>query len=97
MQNSYKHKYEKYKKKYLECEKHHKVGYWIGPYGVRVPNNISMVRASDGFNLRYKSGGETEMGALNPPKMNAQIYRQKYAELRPDGCYYYIVDDSKKK
>ena len=88
METQYKHKYYKYKAKYLACNKQSD-GYWIGPYDVKVPNNLSMVRASDGYNLRYKSGGETEIGMVNPPLMNAIIYRQKYAELKSDGCYYY--------
>jgi len=63
--------------------------YWIGPYGVRVSNDIQSVVASDGFNTRMKSGDSTEKACRNPPQMNEEIYRSKYAELGTDGFYYY--------
>ena len=89
----YHNKYLKYKTKYLNiksqqtggmnpCE--NKSGYWIGPYGVLVPNHIRLVNATDGFNTRFKDGGETEMGCQSCSKMTAELYREKYAELRPD-------------
>lgn len=64
--------------------------YWSGPYGVRVPNSVKYVVASDGYNSRYKDGSETEMCMINAPPMNQHIYRQTYAELRDDGFYYYV-------
>jgi len=62
--------------------------HWVGPYGMLVPNSVNMVTATDGFNTRYKDGGETEMGMLNPPKMDKNIYLSKYAEFR-GGQYHY--------
>ena len=63
--------------------------YWIGPYGVRVNNNIVSVIASDGYNMKYKCGGETEMGMDDAPPMNETLYKSFYADLKDDGFYYY--------
>ena len=84
----YEHKHKKYKMKYLACNEPLE-GYWIGPYSVRIPNNINIVTATDGYNMRFKDGGETGMCMVKPPVMNADIYRKKYAKLKSDGCYYY--------
>lgn len=67
------------------------LGYWVGPYGVLVPNNIGSVVASDGGNTRYKTGGETEMCVYLDPPMNETIYKEKYATFK-DGNYYYDID-----
>lgn len=64
-------------------------GYWVGPFNVRIPNAIHTCVASDGYNTRDKYGGETEMFMIDANPMNEAIYRQKYAELRNDGYYYY--------
>ena len=63
--------------------------YWIGPYDVRIPNHLQSCVASDGYNSQNKNGGVTEKFMINAPVMNQIIYRQKYAELRNDGNYYY--------
>jgi hypothetical protein len=39
-------------------------GYWIGPYGVLVPNHVESVPAEDGGNTFYKDGSETLMCAM---------------------------------
>jgi len=55
------------------------LGYWNGPYGVLVPNEIGCVVASDGYNNMVKDGSCTEMGCLNPNPISAKIYQNKYA------------------
>lgn len=60
--------------------------YWLGPYGIRVPNHIQMIKDSDGGNTLYKDGGCTEMLILNPP--TEAEYKQKYCVLI-DGHYYW--------
>ena len=63
--------------------------YWTGPYGMKVPESVQHVVASDGYNTRHKDGSETEMFMMNAPKMNKDIYLAKYATLGDDGNYYY--------
>jgi hypothetical protein len=62
------------------------VNYWLGPYDIRVPNNVTSITDSDGCNTLYKDGGFTEMYNPNPPT-EAQ-YKEKYCILL-DGIYYY--------
>jgi hypothetical protein len=64
--------------------------YWLGPYGIRIPNHIEIVTAADGGNMRYKDGGETEMGVMDPPTKDE--YLNKYAILQRDGNYYWKED-----
>ena len=61
--------------------------FWIGPYGMRVPNNVDSVVAADGGNRRYKDGSETEAYFPNSP--SKKEYLKKHAELRTDGHYWY--------
>ena len=63
--------------------------YWVGPYNVRVPNDILCVVAKDGYNTTYKSGGTTEMFMMHAPPMDRNIYREKFTKLKDDGYYYY--------
>lgn len=65
-----------------------KVGYWIGPYRVYVPNHITRVKAHDGCNILSKDGCLTAM--FSTIKMNEQIYKEKYAVL-VDSEYFYKV------
>jgi len=69
-------------------QKTENVGYWTGPYGVLVPNDINSVVAEDGYNTTRISGETTEMFMENAPDMNAEIYRSRYCVLK-DGNYYY--------
>ena len=69
------------------------VDYWIGPYDVRVANNIASVVAADGFNTLYKNGCETEMACTDVPEMSQEIYKAQLAELKTDGFYYYKTND----
>ena len=62
-------------------------GYWIGPYGVRVPNHITDIRASDGCNTLFKSGGSTEMFNFDPP--TKEEYLNRYTTKKSDGYYYW--------
>lgn len=68
-------------------------GYWNGPYGVLVSNDINSVVADDGYNSQDKYGGVTEMFMKNAPKMNEEIYKQTYAKKGDDGKYYYVIKD----
>jgi hypothetical protein len=62
-------------------------GFWTGPYGVLVPNNIGHVVAQDGGNDFSKDGDETEIFCPDPP--TKEEYLLKYATLNSDGFYYY--------
>lgn len=63
--------------------------YWIGPYGILVPNNINHVVASDGGNIFYKDGRETEMFVVNP--VSEEEYKKRYAQFNDiDKMWYYI-------
>jgi hypothetical protein len=59
----------------------------LGPYNVRVPNNITVITDSDGCNMRYKDGGCTEMFNPNPP--TEAEYKEQYCTF-VDGVYYYV-------
>ena len=73
-------------------------GFWVGPFGMLVSNDIKHVIAEDGFNLCHKSGGSTELGYDDPfseedpsPKeypISKDEYLRRYAVLR-DGQYWY--------
>lgn len=62
-------------------------GYWEGPYGILVPNEIGAVCAADGGNTLYKNGIVTEIGISSP--MSKEKYFNTYAEKRNDGNWYY--------
>jgi hypothetical protein len=65
--------------------------YWIGPYGIKVPNNINCVIAEDGHNILYKDGEQTQTGLMtfkNKPITKEQ-YLKEYADLNNDGFYYW--------
>lgn len=80
-------------------------GYWEGPYGILVPNEIVCVRARDGCNTLFKSGGETERASFEArprafpcEKVSDPLtergplraeYLKKYATLGNDGRYYW--------
>lgn len=63
-----------------------KQGYWIGPYGVYVPNHTTRVIAEDGCNFLSKDGCITEM--CSTIVMNEQLYKEKYTTMS-GGDYYY--------
>lgn len=64
-------------------------GYWLGPYDIRVPNNIEYIISSDGGNTRYKNGGETEMCVMTP--LTRDEYLDKFTVLKDDGFYYWKI------
>lgn len=64
-------------------------GHWVGPYGVLVPNEVTVVVASDGVNLCGKEGGELETEMASPYPLDESTYKAKYATLDADGMYYY--------
>jgi hypothetical protein len=62
------------------------MNYWLGPYGMRVPNHINAVVAKDGYNFHKKNGCITEIiSTMKSP--TKEEYLTKYAELRSDGFY----------
>jgi len=61
--------------------------YWIGPYGIKVPNDVNKVKQEDGANTLYKNGSHTEM--VWQGTMTKEDYLAKYAVLGRDGTYYY--------
>jgi len=65
-------------------------GYWIGPYGVLIPNKLNGVISEDGYNIRYKTGYCTQRFYINPKPISAEIYQKKYAEYNNEsGLWYY--------
>ena len=67
-------------------------GFWTGPYGILVPNHIERIKASDGGNTLYKSGGSTEMNIPNP--LTEEEYKNKYCRSGTDGEYYWVGANS---
>jgi hypothetical protein len=61
--------------------------YWIGPYGIRVPNEITSIKAADGGNTLFKNGRETEMFVMKG-RPSKQEYLDRYCVLK-DGHYYW--------
>ena len=96
IEKDYRKLYRKYKNKYLNLKSQIKIDnadthreFWVGPFGVLVPNNIKWVVASDGFNKLNIKGFQTEMGMPNAPYIDETIYRQKYATYNPTNGYWY--------
>lgn len=54
--------------------------YWIGPYGILVPQSIDDVVDEDGVNILYKNGTKTKLCA-NFSTMNSMSYKTKYAKF----------------
>jgi hypothetical protein len=64
--------------------------YWTGPYSVKVHMSIQAVVDTDGYNILYKNGfGSKRVSPITPINMSESIYKEKYAELRDNGQYYY--------
>ena len=61
-------------------------GHWRGPYGVYIPDHITIVKTEDGCNTLSKDGHMTEMFSLSP--MNEQTYKERYATKIGDVYYY---------
>lgn len=53
--------------------------YWIGPYGILVPNDVLYVVAADGINTLYIDGSETEMATDTP--LSEEEYKKLYARF----------------
>jgi hypothetical protein len=63
--------------------------YWIGPHGMLVPSTVKSVTASDGYNMLYSDGTETEMWSEQKAPTKEE-YLAKYAQQRgSDGLYFY--------
>ncbi len=59
--------------------------YWVGPYGVKVPNEVTSVVAADGRNTLYKDGKQTEIYVKNP--LTREEYLKRYS-FYSDECGY---------
>jgi hypothetical protein len=62
-------------------------GYWFGPYNVLVPNTINKVVASDGYNILYKDGMETQTYFENGPSKEEWFVR--YTKYDSEGQLVY--------
>lgn len=49
-------------------------GYWIGPYGVHVSNELNHIVAADGYNILYKDGSVTQRLRADRSTMSQQDY-----------------------
>ena len=64
--------------------------YWIGPYSIKIHMSIQAVVATDGYNILFVDGTQTNrVSPIILLNMTSAIYKEKYAELRDDGQYYY--------
>lgn len=63
-------------------------GFWIGPYGVRVSNELDHVVAADGDNTLYKHGGQTERWRVGGPRTSQAEYFALYTVVI-DGVRWY--------
>lgn len=63
------------------------MSYWIGPYGLRVPNELLYVEAEGGGNRLSRDGAKTEM-RFNI-KLTKEEYMKRHAYIGPDGFYWY--------
>lgn len=63
-------------------------GFWIGPHGVRVPDDIPSVISRDGVNYLTKTGFVSLVGSSRPHPSRDE-YLKEYADLGNDGYYYY--------
>jgi hypothetical protein len=74
-------------------------GFWVGPYGVLVPDHIQYVIAEDCTNTMFIAGGQTKAAAKWPTLSRKQL-RQKYLELycyKDKSGHWYYIDDIKKE
>jgi hypothetical protein len=62
--------------------------FWLGPFNIRVPSSCDYVVAIDGYNRLYEDGSQTE--AVSMGRLTQEQYRERYAELRDDGYYWYV-------
>ena len=67
-----------------------RLGYWIGPYDVRIPNFIKSVPAEDLINTTYSDypGASTEMAYFGSIKPSRQLYHQVYCEQDLKGQWW---------
>lgn len=63
--------------------------YWIGPYGIKVPYKIKVIRAEDDKTILSYKGNITRLQLENI--ISEDLYKKKYAKLRGDGYYYYKI------
>jgi hypothetical protein len=64
-------------------------GYWVGPYGIRVPSHLTHIKAADGANILRNNGSVTERGLGGRNPLTKEEYLAKYTELRDDGHRWY--------
>ena len=71
--------------------------YWLGPFGIRIPNTINEVKEHDLCNTRYKNGSHTEMTWDFKNELTEAEYKLRFTTLGPDGYYYYKLTKSELK
>ena len=64
--------------------------FWEGPYGVLVADDVGLVPATDHVNTIDRTGAQSELLGMYP-EMTEDEYKEKYAEQRADGKWYYRV------
>ena len=65
-------------------------GYWTGPYGVLIPNNVTNIFARDGTNILRKTPHNvlcTRCRVKNP--LNEAGWKDRYALKAEDGHWFY--------
>jgi hypothetical protein len=71
--------------------------FWLGPYGMRVDNDVCEVPSTDGVNRVLREGGETEIGGGRFQLMSAAEYFSRYAEKRAsDDRFWYKAAPAEK-
>ena len=70
-------------------------GFWLGPYGVGVPESVKRIPSKHEPNSLSKEGWETDMPIWKI--LMQDQYREKYAELRDDGYYWYKTEEKPEK
>lgn len=62
--------------------------YWIGPYGIKIPQTIKFVISEDGTNYCFSDGSQTVFNYRTTKYMDEMKYKKKYAHQK-DGQWYW--------
>lgn len=68
---------------------HGDLNFWVGPYGILVPDEIDSIVARDGGNTLYRDSSETKMYVDSPP--TEAEYKNLYATKGSHGIWYYNI------
>lgn len=67
--------------------------YWLGPYGIKIFNEIDHIIAADGYNTMSKNGDCTEEMLEDEPEMTKEEYLAKYCIYNTIDNHYYWKGD----